>query len=730
MRNLKKTVYIGLPCYNEEKDINTLLDRILIVKNEIKEKFKYETKIFCVNDGSSDKTEKIIKKRKKDGIVLINHDKNKGLGEAMKTIILQFKNMAKDGDYLVVMDADNSHNPKYILDLIEKKEHSNSDIIIASRYQKGATISGLKKHRIFISNMAKLWYSLILKIPNIKDYTCGYRLYTYEIINKAIEKYEDKIITQSSFACMMEFLYKLYLSGAKINEIPFSLEYEKKIGNSKMKVIKTSIDSLKTTIKISIQNKKLSDFIPYILILGLSILLMFMSSSRLKNIGLFWDAAVYLNVGRNILNGKILYKEIVDNKGPILYFINAFGLELGGQLGVCIVEFLFIFISLLFMYKCIKLINNKKIEQIVILFTSITFLGKFFTYGLSCEEYALTFSIICLYECLKHYKNGYFTNKQCILIGILCALSFFIRPNLITLFMGFGFGIGIKLIIEKKYKDLFKYIIFSLIGFGIISIFIFLYLFKNNCTNEFLENVFLLNMTLNKCGFLNSLIMIIKLMPITFIVIIMNLLSSLYELITKKDIKHLGIIFCIIITILFNCISATIYPHYLISFIPIILLAYSNLFSFIKNKWAIILISIITFGIGLYNIYQYRLYFNVFQPNLNIIEYIKDNTHENDKIAVIGFYDEIYYLTNRDSVSNYTYILSNNAFSNDNQTMIVSNYLHDIITNKPKIIVEDYVTIENGVKPYIDITDYDELKEKNYLLVSQFNSIRVYQLKN
>ena len=253
---MKKKLFIGLPCYNEEKDIDVLLSRLLKEEKKIEEKFKIDVEIFCVNDGSKDSTEKIIKSRIKDGIELVNHNVNRGLGEAMRTILKFFIKNGHKGDYLVVMDSDNTHNPDYIINMIEKAKKENENIIIASRYQNGASITGLKKYRILLSDCAKLWYSKMLKIPNVMDYTCGYRLYKYEIVLRTYEKYGESMITQTSFACMMEILYKMHLSGAIIGEIPFKLEYNLKEGTSKMKVLKTSINSLITTIRIKKQGAK------------------------------------------------------------------------------------------------------------------------------------------------------------------------------------------------------------------------------------------------------------------------------------------------------------------------------------------------------------------------------------------------------------------------------------------------------------------------------------------
>ena len=247
---MEEIIYVGLPCYNEEKDIGQLIDRINILKIELKEKFNLSMKIICVNDGSNDKTESIIKNKNLSEIILINHIANKGLGQAMQTIITTFLDIGHTNDYLVVMDSDNSHNPNYIMDLLNEQKLKKCDIVIASRYQEGALIKGLKKYRELLSNMAKIWYTKMLNIPNVRDYTCGYRLYTYDIVFNTSKKFEENIITQSSFACMMEILYKMYLSGAKISEIPFSLEYNLKMGKSKMKILKTSFNSLITTIKI------------------------------------------------------------------------------------------------------------------------------------------------------------------------------------------------------------------------------------------------------------------------------------------------------------------------------------------------------------------------------------------------------------------------------------------------------------------------------------------------
>ena len=99
---------------------------------------------------------------------------------------------------------------------------------------------------------ARVFYTMMLGVKNVKDYTCGYRAYTYSIIHKALAVYKDKLVERRSFACMMEVLYKFSLVGAKFDEIPFELRYDHKQGESKMRIVKTVKESMQTAVSLRI----------------------------------------------------------------------------------------------------------------------------------------------------------------------------------------------------------------------------------------------------------------------------------------------------------------------------------------------------------------------------------------------------------------------------------------------------------------------------------------------
>lgn len=240
----KETLYVVLPCYNEEENISRLIEEWKSHENGLCEK-GILLKILVVNDGSSDDTYKIAKSFENiyENVELLNHDVNKGLGEALNTGINYVLTQNNNG-FLCIMDADMTHQPNYIFSMINKLKTEDLSCVIASRYRKGSKVEGLSSFRKFLSFGARIMYTLNFRVPYVRDYTCGYRLYTIEALNSLYVKYSGKIVEEKGFTCMMELLVKLSREGFKIGEIPFILKYQLKGGKSKMRIWKTVCRSM------------------------------------------------------------------------------------------------------------------------------------------------------------------------------------------------------------------------------------------------------------------------------------------------------------------------------------------------------------------------------------------------------------------------------------------------------------------------------------------------------
>jgi dolichol-phosphate mannosyltransferase len=240
-------IVIVLPAFNEQDSIAILIQNIILLS---KKRLDEEIKIVVVDDGSSDSTADRVDEIASNDVVLIRHEKNKGLGEALKTGLLYGLNLSPEVDVIVTMDSDNTHTPGLLMRMIMALDEGN-DLVIASRYRPGSRVKGLSLYRQLLSVGMSYLFRLIFPISGVRDYSCGYRAYKADLLRKAFLKWDNSFISQSGFGCMVDILLKLDRLGAIMTEVPLILRYDYKHGKSKMKVIKT----IRETIKLGIHEK-------------------------------------------------------------------------------------------------------------------------------------------------------------------------------------------------------------------------------------------------------------------------------------------------------------------------------------------------------------------------------------------------------------------------------------------------------------------------------------------
>jgi dolichol-phosphate mannosyltransferase len=234
-------ITIVLPAYNEEESLPPLLGRI----NEAYNYYKWDASVIVVNDGSKDDTLNVARSYRSDiPISVIDIQPNSGLANAINTGLRKAIEDLDDTDIVVTLDADDSQNP-FLIQRMAQQVAEGSDLVIASRYQPGARIKGLKRSRTFFSWAAGSLFRVLVGFEGIRDYTCGFRAYRVNMLRKTIGAYGDKFITQKGFGCMVEVLLKVAGQSATMNEVPMILRYDLKQGESKMNVSKTMKQTLR-----------------------------------------------------------------------------------------------------------------------------------------------------------------------------------------------------------------------------------------------------------------------------------------------------------------------------------------------------------------------------------------------------------------------------------------------------------------------------------------------------
>lgn len=225
-------ILVLLPAYNEEKSILSLVPKIdLILKRA-----GYKYLLIITDDGSTDDTNATIRQLSLSyPIHLITHTLNRGLGETSRDNFEAAARLSTDGDIIVRLDCDDTHEPEFILPMISKISQGY-DVVIASRFAYGGGQQGVSTYRAVISSAANVFMRVFFRVPGVKEYTCGYRAYSASIVKNAISTFGNSFIQLRGlgFTCTLEKLVKLHMLGAKFTEIPFILRYDNKKGPSKM----------------------------------------------------------------------------------------------------------------------------------------------------------------------------------------------------------------------------------------------------------------------------------------------------------------------------------------------------------------------------------------------------------------------------------------------------------------------------------------------------------------
>jgi dolichol-phosphate mannosyltransferase len=214
-----KTLVV-LPTYNESATIAEVLRRVRAsAANTID--------VLVVDDNSPDGTADLAQALAGElgGIQVLRRPHKAGLGSAYRE---GFKlGMARGYEALVEMDADLSHDPSVLVDLLAEVE-GGADIVIGTRYMPGGNIPDWPWHRRAISRAGNLYARWMLRL-DARDATSGYRAYH----RRALERINLTAVRADGYGFQIEMAYKVLRAGAVLGEVPIEFR-DRTLGHSKM----------------------------------------------------------------------------------------------------------------------------------------------------------------------------------------------------------------------------------------------------------------------------------------------------------------------------------------------------------------------------------------------------------------------------------------------------------------------------------------------------------------
>jgi len=232
-------IYFLIPVYNETPNLSLLVHNLKSVLPD-KEKF-----YVMVDDGSKDDSAGCLEKlfHGQDNFRILGDGSNHGPGYSFNIGFEWILNHSRsDKDVIITLEADNTSDLAILPNMLSISS-MGFDLVLASVYAQG----GGFEQTTFLRKILSLGANMLLRFAyDIKVLTLSsfYRIYTIAALRQVKNKYAV-LINEPGFISMIELLIKIIRIKGKIIEYPMTLHSSKRIGKSKMKVVKTSLSYIR-----------------------------------------------------------------------------------------------------------------------------------------------------------------------------------------------------------------------------------------------------------------------------------------------------------------------------------------------------------------------------------------------------------------------------------------------------------------------------------------------------
>lgn len=247
------------------------------------------------------------------------------------------------------------------------------------------------------------------------------------------------------------------------------------------------------------QNKIL--MIIYCLAISIVLLLICTKSSPLYPLNDWVDSNAFFTMGKGMMNGKVLYRDLFEQKGPLLYLIHGIAYLISNKtfLGVYIFEVISFTLFLYFCHKIINIYFERKYSYIALPLIGAVILNiKNFAQGDSAEEFCIPLLTISLYYLIRYFNKEYkvkpIENKVLLLNGFLAGCVLWIKYSMLGFWFAWMMMIFFASILDKRYKDSIKECFVFLLGMLIATLPWIVYFGVNGAIKEWIDTYIFVNL--------------------------------------------------------------------------------------------------------------------------------------------------------------------------------------------------------------------------------------------
>ena len=485
----------------------------------------------------------------------------------------------------------------------------------------------------------------------------------------------------------------------------------------------------------------------YCILISITFLLICTKSSPLYRINDWYDAQCFFTVGKSMINGKIPYLDLFEQKGPLLFLLYGIASLISNNsfIGVFILEVISYSVFLYYVSKIIEIYLDKKYSYILIPIIALLMLPtRCFTHGGSCEEFCFPVLAILIYKYIKYLKNNDISSNDTIIVGILSGILLWMKYTLLGFSIGFCITVLIKSLIDKNYKNLISKVGYFTLGITITTIpwLIYFGLHKNGIKslidvyflfniNSYANNYTLLQKLINCFNTIKGVIF--RYYQYLILIIIPMVLSIKTKTFFKETKNNIYLLISTLLLLITIFIGGTNFRYYSLPIQPFMIFGLIFIATIIKDKrinnvilnntkYIVPIIIIVCLFISYYR-----------SPNTKYISKNKsyyaqytflDSIKSNSSILNYGFLDGGFYFTTKTYPNQYYFQRNNIIYelfpnNTDEQKRYIKEKQTDyvIINNELaedelKIIKENYNLIDSHTQQYEEYTRTYYLYEK------------------